>query len=462
MPNPGRLCLWFSIAAAGCVDRPVFDDTHGQPGTGTSGGPPADTGPPTTTAADPDTGATSEPPGTTGVLGTGEASTSTGPGADTTTGGGTSSGEPGGSSESGESGESTGGASTCGPPCAETWVHQGDLTISWVRSTEEFACMVGVTGVLQVNGDLDAAALSGLRNLQSVARLQLEFNEVLADLSPFACLEQAPEGLQLYQMPALVDVSALSGLRSAVYVAFEQTGVVAMPAFAPDFTGVENVYLRHNPALVDLSAMAGWGDDAGDYLAIQIDDNAELPSLVGIEGPIAAADDATVAVQVTAAPKLTSLAGLETMTRGSLWLQGLPLVEDMLPLAALTEGYNITLFDMPAVTSLQGLHNLATVQQLMIGDCITNQPGTPGMDGLVDLSGLDALTTADSLSIANNANLTALAGAPLLTTVSGLEVIENVKLPPAKVDEFIAQLTSMPTACVGGWDMCTCFDIMPW
>jgi hypothetical protein len=176
---------------------------------------------------------------------------------------------------------------------------------------------------------------------------------------------------------------------------------------------VENVFIRSNPALVEISAIASWGPIPSDYLAIQLDDNPVLKSLVGIDGPLAAAADvagANVGVQVTKAPQLASLAGLEPMTHGSLWLQGLPKVPDLLPLASLTQGNNITLFGLPAVKNLQGLHNLVTTDWLMIGDCINEKPGSPGMDGLVDLSGLDSLTTANSLSIASSSTFIGTAG----------------------------------------------------
>ena len=61
-----------------------------------------------------------------------------------------------------------------------------------------------------------------------------------------------------------------------------------------------------------------------------------------------------------------------------------------------------------------GLHNREHVRHLVIGDCMSGVGGTPGMDGLVDLSGLGALTEVNDLAVANNANLTALTGAPLL------------------------------------------------
>lgn len=443
--------------AAACTERLAIDTTDGSGETTVSTAEAITTSQSTDSTTDPTTSApgTTDAQGTTDAPVTTEAVTSTGPDSDTTTG--TESGSSGETSES-----STGGPSVCGPPCAQTWTHLGDLVIWPGAPTAEYECMDFVAGTLEITGNFDAAALAPLRNLRFTSGLRIEYNDALTDLSSFECLEEATNNLVLYQVPALTDASALGKLRSASYVQIEQTALTGLPAFAPDFTGVENVYIRDNPAIVGISAMAGWGHLPGDYLAIQLDDNPVLTSLVGIEGPIAAAGDATVAVQVTKAPKLASLAGLEAMTHGSLWLQALPKVPDLLPLEALTEGDNITLFGMPAVKTLQGLHNLVTTDWLMIGDCMSGKPGSPGMDGLIDLSGLDSLTTAWSLSIANNANLGSLTGAPVLTMVNGLEAIENPKLTPAKVEEFVMTLAGMPDACVGGFDQCQCFEILPW
>lgn len=356
---------------------------------------------------------------------------------------------------------STGGAATCGPPCANTWTHQGDLQILEGQSTDEFVCMVAVTGVLSIDGNLDVAALAGLRNLQSVDELLINFNHVLTDLSPFACLEQANRSLLLRTTPKLVDVSALAGLRSAGYLWLEDTGLTALPAFHPSFTGVHTLIVRKNPALQGLGGAAGWGHLAGDPLTLQIDDNPALTSLVGLEGPLAV--DIDVAVQVIGNPKLKSLAGLEAMTRGSLWLQDLPLVTDLLPLSNLTAGGGITLLAMPGLADLKGLHNLLTTNNLMIGDCVSPGPSAAGgLDGIVDLKGLDSLTQVSALWIARNAGLSALTGAPKLTTVGGLEVIDNPKLTQADVDALIAQLDATPDACFGDFNQCTCFEILPW
>lgn len=429
---------WAAVLVAGCSDRPVLD-TEAMNSTGTTGGSTAEPNVPTTSEA-----ASSS--------GTGEVVATTGPG----TSGSSSEG-----SSSADSGSSTTGVEVCGPPCDDPWVMQGDLTISSGASTEQYACLTRVVGTLAISGDADATALAGLRNLQEVERLRLEFNSVLTDLSPFACLEHAHEQLSIYQAPALMDASALAGLRSAAYVSFEQTGLAALPGFSPEFAGLSNLYVRGNPALVDLDVVADWGFVGGFDLAIQLDDNPALASVAGLAGLIEEVGDAGAAVQITKAPALGSLAGLEPLVRGSLWLEGLTALTDLAPLANLVDGYNVTLVGLPKIESLHGLHNMATVSTLIVGNCIDDEMA--GMDGLVDLAGLDALTTAYTLAIANNANMSALTGAPLLTTVTTLNVVDNPGLAQADVDALIGQLGATPDQqCFGGWNQCQCYQLMPW
>lgn len=430
------------LAAAGCVDRPSAA-TVGE--------------------TDPDGSSSGGPPPTS--LSSGEPDTPTGSGTTGTSTGATSSSGDGDSSES-SGGDPTVGVMPCGPPCDETWEQRGDITLVSPQSTDELECLAFVSGTLRISGDADVAALAGLRNLRGVTRLEIEDNDVLTDMSPFACVEVVSEALRVVNAPALADASDLAALRSAPSLRFEGTGLSTLPAFAPDFTGVLDVSLRHNPALVDLGALPSWGllEDAFN-IYFDVEDHPSLTSLAGLDALLAetgAPGEDILSVRIVNAPLLTSLVGLETLTHGDLWLQDLPLVMDLEPLSAMTDGGAVSLLRMPKVTTLHGLHNLEHVIHLMIGDCMSGVGGTPGMDGLVDLSGLDELTEVNELAAANNTNLTALTGAPLLWGMNAFDAIENPKLTQAAIDAFIESLTKKPAECIGEWGDCSCSEFHPW
>jgi hypothetical protein len=157
------------------------------------------------------------------------------------------------------------------------------------------------------------------------------------------------------------------------------------------------------------------------------------------------------------------LEGLEALTHGRLSIVDLPLIEDLEPLANFVQAGLVALNKLPLVSTLHGLHNLKAVDGLLIlGDCVNGQSGGGGMDGLVDLSGLDALTGVMGLGIANSAALVGLGGAPLLKEVTALQLVGDPKLTQAAVDELLAQLDMAPAEpCFGAWETCTCFGMQP-
>lgn len=369
------------------------------------------------------------------------------------------------STGSGESSASTGAPlEGCASACDRTSMFVGNINIGPGDDTGWLKCVTLVVGDVFISGDVDAAGLAGLADLDTIAGgLTISDNQVLADLAPLACLRGVSTSLQLNAMPALTDLSALAGLVDLRQIVVRATGVASLPGL-PALTGVEAIALFDNPELVDLGELAGW-TIASDYFSLTIAGNAALASLVGAEGLLAQADGSVdVAVQILDSPALTSLAGLEMLTHGHLTLSGLPLVTELEPLAQYQHAGSLTLSGLPLLASLHGLHNLADVAGLFVlGDCLKVGPEVDGMDGLVDLGGLDALTKVSDFGIANNDGLVALAGAPLLHQVNSLTVVENDKLTQAALDAFVAQLDQVPgDLCFGAWEMCSCFEILPW
>lgn len=398
---------------------------------------PTSTDPPVTTG-DPDTtnSETAQLPDTETATST---SASTGP-ADTTT-----------------ADTTTGPADVCGPPCDELWFIEGDLVLSAPFDTADLKCLGSVLGELRITGDADAAALAGLANLWFAGSVTIEFNDVLTDLAPLACLRSI-SFLTTFNTPALTSAD-LPALQTTQGVLFDGTALTAAPTFAPDIT-LGSVLFRNNPALVDLTGLAAYTGD--DFTLVEIASNPQLTSLAGLSDFLLSAADGYTQVRLIDLPQLGALPDLEVATLGDLWLQDLPLLQDLDPLASLTSVERLSLFDMPGVKDLHGLHNLATASELIIGDCVNQQPNTPGMDALVDLTGLDALTLAGSLILTNNKNLESLAGAPLLSEVYSLTAITNPKLTQADLDALIAQLDQPPGQCLGDWNQCSCFNLMPW
>lgn len=443
------------VLAVGCSERVALSET-GATSTGeasatdtasgatgeppTSGGPTSETGVESTGG---ESSGTSAPGTSTGALSTS--------GADTSTSAGDTSGSTGAPLEG------------CASACDRTSMHVGNINIAAGDDTEWLKCVNVVVGDIFVDGAVDAGALAGLVDLQVLAGvLTINDNPVLTDLGPLACLRSAGE-VQILGAPALTDMSALAGLEDTRLIFLRATGLTALPEL-PALTGLQRLMLFGNPALTDLTGAGTW-KISSDEFALAVRDNQVLADLVGVEGLFAQADDTSLlAVEVYDSPALTSLAGLETLTHGDLVLRGLPGLTELEALAGYVHAGSVTLSGMPGLGSLHGLHNLQDVSGLFeLGDCLSVGPGVDGMDGLVDLSGLDALVKVAAFGVANNDAMVGLGGAPKLQQVGLLAVMENDLLPQAAVDALVAQLDQAPgNLCFGDWEMCSCYELLPW
>lgn len=345
----------------------------------------------------------------------------------------------------------------CGPPCPAVWTHPGNLILG--AQPRDLTCMSEVEGDLWIGADASLATIATLANLERVAgELTISGAGELTDLASFACLREVA-ALSLSQLPQLLDISALAKLRAAARVDLVDLGIAALPDFAPEFAGIDSLILRDLPALVDLDAASTWGPAAENTLTIQIAHASSLTGLTGLAGLLAANGPRPVHLELDQLPALTSLAGLESLVSADLHLSGLPLVGDFAPLAQLERGGQISFNDIPGVHTLTGLGALTEVGTLTIGDCVNI--GLGGMDGLTSLGGLSGLKRVHHLALAGNDNLTSLAGAPQLHDLDGLAVVDNPALSQPAYDAFLAQIDSPPWSCLGGWDLCQCFIVIP-
>lgn len=347
--------------------------------------------------------------------------------------------------------------SECGPPCEETWTYFGELVINAETPTDELKCMTRVVGTLDVF-DVDQNHLSGLRNLVSVEGNLVILSDTITDLSPFSCLEEVTSQIQLGNAKNLVDVSGFSALRHTERFLMWYTAATQVPTFSPEFSGLAQVEISGNDALVDLAGMKNWkAHEAGAWAIIT--DNLSLKSVADVK-PLLSGNPTQSSVTLANLPALASLAGLEGFTELN-WidLKSLPLIQDLAPLGQLKTVGWLGLSGMPLVEDLQPLSQLETAQRLSIGNCVPADLHT-GMDGLTSLAGLSSLTTLEELSVYDNKNLTTLAGADKLTSITkSWAEVDNPALDPAAVIAFEDQVSL--EACSTGDRACVCFDPPP-
>lgn len=370
--------------------------------------------------------------------------TTTDTGSSTSTGA-TSTGEPTtgsgttevASSSTGEDPWIPGPPSTCGPPCPTTWTYDGWLSPEPGDDLTPFSCLTRVTGSLRLYGAFPPGALDVFANLQEVDGLSIAADPSRTDLAPFTCLHET-RSLFLEDLPALIDASALANLRSAASVQIRNTGLSALPEFAPDFAGVEYLHVDSCPALVKVDAAAAWPVIGA--IDLTLSRNHALTSIAAL-APMFAASPDDARVLLTDLPALESLAGLEELRSGvRLQFGDLPLVTSLAPLAKLERVEYLLLVRLPGLTSLAGLDALHSADQLRLGHCTRWNDDDGGLAGLTSLAGLGGLVEARDLRIRGLLGLTDLTGAEMLTTVEHLEVVGNPLLTPDNFFAFAAQL----------------------
>lgn len=373
----------------------------------------------------------------------------------------------------------TGAPAPCG--CDDPQVIDGNLDVAGLAELAG-TCIGEIDGMLRIQDVVDPAVLQPLIGLRRVAQLQVYDNPGLVDLSMLGCLEEVTERLDIAENPALVDISALTRVRLARTVELRDLPITALPSFAPDYQGFRALYLYHLPELLDLAPVAGWPRAIPeDVVSITIVDVPKLTGIAELAGPIGAPmPDTTVVLELFDLPALTALTGLEATRDAYLTLGRLPLVKSLAPLSGLSRANNVYLDGMTGLGSLEGLHNLESAEDVRL----TGMPGltslaglraleetfylqiggcdeAEGLDGLADLTGLDALTRVDlGLSIIRNAGLVSLAGAPKLGKAGWVDLVDNPKLTADAVADLDAQIDAMHL-CFGGEIECACLSEPP-
>jgi hypothetical protein len=442
--------------------------------TGTPTDPgPTTTEPPTTTTVDPSTTTTVDP-----------STTSTGTGEDT--------------------------SSSTGRPvqCDEAIIFEGPLEIFDDTDPASLECIVEVTGDLLVQNTTSLVSFKSLEHLQRVGgKVRIENNSKLASLDGLAGL-QVVEGkgttafMYIFNNPALTDISDLQALQHVKLVSIAHCDALT------DLTGLTGIvepgwslHLGPNAGLSSLASLAGITGFSGslvvggspkladlgplaDILApnmaglsiiglpllsdlqglegvealgsLEIRDNAGLVDLSGLDGVTSVSDQ----VWLVGNAKLASLDGLQALTEvGSMWIEDHPQLSSLDGLQALTQADELRLENNPKLASLAALQGLTSISgHLEIGYC-----DAQGNDALIDLHGLENLTTLGGLSLYQNDALQSITAIPQDLGFEYVWAFNNPVLPTSMLEDYVAAAGGDPawSLCNNGGAPATCFCIIP-
>lgn len=354
-------------------------------------------------------------------------------------------------------------------PCAcdAPVIHEGKLEAADLAAYQG-ACLVEVTGQVWLEGIENPSLLTALAHLQRAHLLLISDSPGLTDIAPLSCLREV-ESLYLTDNANLVDIGALERIELVDHLILRNMPSQALPSFAPNYQGLHTLYLEDMSALRNLDPMADWpglhdGGTIYDEFQVRITDLPKLESIAGLAGPIGSAiakssldpADGWLWIELTDLPALATLDGLETFTRGFLFLRRLLAIKDLAPLTNLERAGSLVLAGLPGITSLAGLHSLTQAGQLIVGGCEDGET----MTALTSLAGIDALTKiSGDLWVVDAPALSDL-DAPSLTSVQSSNFVDAPALTDAAIAAFNADVNAM-YECAGDVVECTCLGYIP-
>ncbi|HMJ70319.1 MAG TPA: FlgD immunoglobulin-like domain containing protein [Cyclobacteriaceae bacterium] len=354
--------------------------------------------------------------------------------------------------------------------------NEGDVT-----NIDSLYTLERVNGSLTIDRIDLLTNLRGLRNLKSAGTLAIRENPLLTNLDGLDSLESIDE-LFMLDGNALTDISDLRGLRTCELMQIQNHPHLANLDGLQNLTTMRDFSLYANGMLNDLSALRGPRTVTN---RLTIANNTLLTSLAGMED-IHLPDTADLFIYDS---NFTSLDGLPSFdSLGDVVLFSNPQLTDISVFESVSKLDHLNLRDMPSITGLGDFSNLQSIGALSIisngslnsldafsslntveGDVyISNNPALTNLQGLhnisnvggtisinnqglPDLTGLDGLVSAGALDISYNDNLTTLHGLESLQFVNGeyngeynnspsLSLIENAVLNEVSA---LGQLTSL-------------------
>ncbi len=295
----------------------------------------------------------------------------------------------------------------------------GNLTISGndITDLSPLTDLKSVTGTLHIRYNPRLESLLGLSELSSVGSLSVVQNSSLRSFDGLGTITASVYDVRISGNGALLNIGALSiKPQSPIF----SVSITDNPMLR-SLTGMEwlrhtvfgvSIYENHSlTSLEGLNNLSAVGLDPEYSDPLNIQNNASLRSLKGLDSLGFAQ-----MLLIKDNPVLSSLEGLEHLRRTELSMEitNNPNLTDLHGLESLESvGIALVVSDNHGLTSLRGLDNLKSLGAYYFLDGtskITNN------NSLKSLQGLESLSNIDNLTISNNPALTSLTG------LSGLKI----------------------------------------
>ncbi|WP_434424726.1 hypothetical protein [Nannocystis pusilla] len=288
--------------------------------------------------------------------------------------------------------------------------------------------LVGLRHVYDVSVNINASliSLAGLRNTRpppnSYAEVFIAANDSLTTLAGIeSVVAEDTMRVTLYANPALTDLSALAGADRLGGLSIRDHAQLESLAGIEQLQRVDGtVDISRNPRLADLAGLSGLRTVEG----LELTDNPALKDLSGLSG-LQTADW----VQLGDLAPLSSLAGLGGLTRiGSLVIEASDSLTSLAGLDALTEVGELRVIRCAGLVSLAGLEGAELTAELWLN----KNPA------LASLAGLAAPSSLNRLYLGDNDALASLAKLDPLASIHDLTIINHATLPQADAEAWAA------------------------
>ncbi len=368
----------------------------------------------------------------------------------------------------------------------ELWSNASLTTTAGLAGTRWMGAEVSVEQLV-VRENPQLIELSGLDGWTTADLVQIRENDALVSLSGPPDLTAVLESLEVRDNPVLESVAGFDALRSVVELRIEGNPRLTSIAMGPDFEQVRYLTLGTN-ALADLTAFGTLraidtrltvraapaltsleGLDSLERLGgLRVEHNPVLDSLQGLQDA-SAAGGVSGTIELQGNPELKTLSGLDWMrwVDGDLIIGGTDAPTPLLSLTGLEQLEVVTgrvvIQRTRLLHSLDGLDALKEVGALHVDgtDQLASDPftfaGVPSLTtihgtldlrnhpSVVDLAGLESVTSIEDLYILDNPTLQALDGLEGLRSADDLIVLRNAHLADISA---LNGLTSFGDVCI--------------
>ncbi|MEM0519543.1 cadherin repeat domain-containing protein [Aequorivita flava] len=284
------------------------------------------------------------------------------------------------------------------------------LEFSDIIDLSPLSSLTSIGENLFIAGNEDLASLNGLQNLKFIgSHLYIFDNPSLSSLAELNKLTTVTMDLNIYQNQSLLNMDGLAIKHIGGILNITSNPSLTNLLGFSELISVGSIQIQSNPQLTNLKGF----ENITEVSTLRLGGNDALLNLEGLEN----LTQIHALLAIGACNLLTNLDELQNVHSSPAEIT-INFNNSLLNINALSNSETVEYIDVsnnPVLVNLQGLENITSANEVYI---YLNS-------SITDLSGLNNLTTVDYLGISQNPNLSSIAGLENLKTVQSSLFIEQ-------------------------------------